>query len=131
MEMVGRGAHRHPPPSPAQWFGSTEAVEVEAEGSGVGSYPTGGWGREMSRDDHRRAIGEGFKKARPRRSCGFRVHAEAAVELGFGALRRVMHDPPAKPHVSWRSLHYDADGAGCAPRPRLDPHVIVEGVVRG
>src|SRR5215469_16991629 len=106
--MVGRDAHRHPPSPPAHWFGSTEAVEVEAEGSGVGPYPTGARRREMSRDDHRRTIGEGFKEARPRRSCGFRVDAEAAVELGFGALQR-MHDIPAQDHGSLRRPHYDAD----------------------
>src|SRR6516165_10857286 len=52
-----------PPPAATPDAGSTQAVEVEAEGSVVRSYPTGARGREMSGDDHRRAISEGLGKA--------------------------------------------------------------------
>jgi hypothetical protein len=60
----------------------------------------------------------------------FRVDAETAVELGFGALQRRMHDIAAKDDGCLRRPHHDADMAGCVPRPRLDPYVVVEGVVR-
>ena len=64
---------------------------MEAEGSGVGPYPTGARRREMSRDDHRRTIGEGFKEARPRRSCGGGTEAffARAPEVDL-VLRRTM-----------------------------------------
>ena len=65
---------------------------MEAEGSVMRPYPTSARGREMSGDDHHRAIGESLEEAPPCRTRGFRVDAEAAVELRFGALQRRMHD---------------------------------------
>ena len=59
---------------------------METERAVMRPYPTGAWGREMSRDDHHRAIGESLEEAPPCRARGFRVDAEAAVELRFGAL---------------------------------------------
>ena len=44
---------------------SAEAVEVEAKRSVMRPYPTGSRGREMSGNDHDRAIGEGLEEAPP------------------------------------------------------------------
>src|SRR5881392_3228099 len=62
-----------------------EAVKMETERSVMRSYPTGSRGREMSGNDHDRAIGEGLEEAPPCRSRRLRVDAEAAVELRLGA----------------------------------------------
>ena len=104
---------------------------MEAERSVMRPYPTGARGREMSGDDLHRAIGESLEEAPPCRTRGFRVDAEAAVELRFGALQRRMHDIAAKDDGCLRRPHHNADMAGCVPRPRLDPYAVVEGVVRG
>src|ERR1700758_5121288 len=89
-----RCRHRHQPL--LLMPGSTQAVEVEAEGSVARSYPTGARGREMSGDDHRRAIGEGLEEAPACCARHFGIYAEAAVELGFSALQRRMHDIAAQ-----------------------------------
>src|SRR5215472_12044164 len=120
-----------PPPAAAPDAGSTQAVEVEAEGSVARSYPTGARGREMSRDDHRRAIGEGLEEAPACRARRFGIYAEAAVELGFGALQRGVHDIAAQDHGCLRGPRHDADMAGCVPRPRLDPYTVVERIIHG
>ena len=75
-----------------------QAIEVEAEGSVVRSYPTGARGREMSGDDHHWTIGEGLEESPACRARQYRVYAEAAVELGFGALQRRVHDIAAQDH---------------------------------
>jgi hypothetical protein len=108
-----------------------EAIEMEAERSVMRSYPTGSCNREMSGNDHGRAIGEGLKEAPPCRSRHFRVNAEAAVELRLGALQRSVHNMATQDHGCSLRAHHDADAAGCMPRPRLDPYTVVEGVVRG
>src|SRR6516162_10752649 len=118
-----------PPPAATPDAGSTQAIEVEAEGSVVRSYPTGARGREMSGDDHHRAIGEGLEESPACRARHFRVDAEAAVELGFGALQRRVHDISAEDDGCLRRPHNDTDMAGCVPRPWLDPYVIVKDVV--
>ena len=104
---------------------------METERSVMRSYPTGSRGREMSGNDHDRAIGEGLEEAPPCRSRRFRVDAEAAVELRLGALQRRVHDIATQDHGCSLRAHHDADVAGCMPRPRLDPYTVVEGVVRG
>ena len=74
---------------------------MEAGRSVLRSYPSGSWGREMSGDDHDRAIGEGLEEAPPYRSRRFRVDAEAAVELRFGALqRRMWFSTEMEPHLN-------------------------------
>src|SRR6516165_2786343 len=120
-----------PPPAATPDAGSTQAVEVEAEGSVVRSYPAGARGREMSGDDHHRAIGEGLEEAPACRARHFGIYAEAAVELGFGALQRGMHDIAAQDHRCLRGPRHDADMAGCVPRPRFDPYVVVERIICG
>src|SRR6516165_12459523 len=120
-----------PPPAATPDAGSTQAVEVEAEGSVVRSYPAGARGREMSGDDHRRAIGEGLEEAPACRARQFRVYSEAAIELGLGALQRGVHDIAAQHHGCLRGPRHDADMAGCVPRPRLDPYVVVERIICG
>src|SRR5438477_1973865 len=120
-----------PPPAAAPAAGSTQAVELEAEGSVVRSYPTGARGREMSGDDHHRAIGEGLEESPACRARHFRVYAEAAVELGFGALQRRMHDIAAQDHGCLRGPRHDADMAGGVSRPRLDPYVVIKRIIRG
>src|SRR5215471_10025309 len=120
-----------PPPAAAPDAGSTQAVEVEAEGSVVRSYPPGARGREMSGDDHRRAIGESLEEPPACRARHFGIYAEAAVELGFGALQRGMHDIAAQDDGCVRGPRHDADMAGCVPRPGLDPYVVVKRIIRG
>jgi len=56
------GAHLHHRQQPLPDATSAEAVEVKAERSVTRSYPTGGRGREMSGDDHHRAVGEGLEE---------------------------------------------------------------------
>jgi hypothetical protein len=46
----------------------------------------------MSGDDHHGTIGKGFEETSPCCACHLGVNTEAAVELGFGALQRRMHD---------------------------------------
>src|SRR6516162_11442860 len=94
-----------PPPAATPDAGSTQAIEVEAEGSVVRSYPTGGRGREMSGDDHHRAVGEGLEETPACRARHFRVDAKTAVELGFGALQWRMHDIAAQLHGRLRRSH--------------------------
>ena len=86
-----------------------------AERSFMRPYPTGSWGREMSGNDHDRAIGEGLEEAPPCRSRRFRVDAEAAVELRLGALQRRVHDIATQDHGCSLRAHHDADVAGCMP----------------
>ena len=81
-------------PNPA----SAEVVETEAERSVLRPYPTGGRGRKVGGDDHDRSIGKGLDEPPPCRARHFRVDAKAAVELGFGALQRRMHDIAAQDH---------------------------------
>src|SRR5215831_291962 len=120
-----------PPPAAAPDAGSTQAVELEAEGSVARSYPTGARGREMSGDDHRRAIGESLEEPPACRARHFGIYAEAAVELGFGALQRGMHDIAAQDDGCVRGPRHDADMAGCVPRPGLDPYVVVKRIIHG
>jgi hypothetical protein len=80
------GRPRRSPPPPLADAPSAEAVEVEAEGSAIRPYPTGGWGWEMSGDDHDRSIGKGLKETPPRRARSCRVDTKTAVERRFGAL---------------------------------------------
>src|SRR6516162_523631 len=110
---------------------SAEVVETEAERSALRPYPTGGRRREVGGDDHDRSIGKGLDKPQPCRACHFCVDAKAAVELGFGALQRRVHDIAAQDHGWLRRPHRDANMAGCVARPWLDPHVVVEDVVGG
>ena len=60
----------------------------------------------------------------------FRVYAEAAVELRFGALQRRMHNIAAQDHGCLRGPRHDADVAGCVPRPGLDPYVVFKPIIR-
>src|SRR5262249_16056101 len=103
---------------------------MEAECSVMRPYPTRSRGGKMSGDDHHGAIGEGFEEAPPCRARRSRVDAKAAVELGFGALQRRMHDIAAQDHGCSRRPHHDTHVAGRVPGPGLDPYVVVEGVTR-
>jgi hypothetical protein len=80
------GRPRRSPPPPLADAASAEAVEGEAVGLAIRPYPTGGWGWEMSGDDHDRSIGKGLKETPPCRARSCRVDTKAAVELRFGAL---------------------------------------------
>ncbi len=104
---------------------------MEAERSFMRPDPTSGRGGEMRRNDHGRAIGEGFEKAPPCRSRDFRVDAKAAIELRLGALQRRMHDVAAQDHRCLPRPDDDTDMTGGVPRPRVYMHVVVKGVVGG
>src|SRR5215472_7088592 len=71
---------------------SAVIVEVKAERSVMRPYPTGGGGREMSGDDHHGTISKGLEETSPCCACRLGVNTEAAVELGFGALQRRVHN---------------------------------------
>jgi hypothetical protein len=97
---------------------------LETERSVVRSYPTGSWAREMSKNDHDRAIGEGLEEASPCRSRRFLVDAEAAVEPRLGALQRRVHDVATQDYGCSLRPHDDTNVTGCVPRPQLDPHTL-------
>ena len=104
---------------------------METERAIMRPYPTGAWGREMSGDDHHWAIGEVLEQSPACRARHFRIYAKTAVELGFGALQRRMHDITAQDHGCLRGPRHDADMSGCVPRPGLDPYVVVKRIIRG
>ena len=104
---------------------------MEPERSVMRSYPARGWGWEVTGDNHDWAIGEGLEEPPAGRSRRVRVNAKAAVELWRGALQRGMHDIATQDHGCSLRLHNDTDVAGGVPWPRLDPYVVIEGIVRG
>ena len=71
---------------------------METERLVMRSYPTGSWRREMSGNDHDRAIGEDLEEAPSCRSRRLGLDAGAAVELRLGALQRRMHDIATQDH---------------------------------
>ena len=83
----------------------------------------------MSGNDHGRAIGERFEEAPPCRSRRFWVDAKAAVELRLGALQRCVHDVAVQDHGCLPRANDNTDMTGGVPRPRVDAHVVVKGVV--
>src|SRR5262249_45645156 len=110
---------------------SAGAVEGKRERSAVRSYPAGGRGGEMSRDNHDGAIGEALEQAPPCRSCSFRFDAEATVELRLRALQCGMHDVAAQDHGCLLRPDHHAYVAWRVSRPRLDPYAIVKSIIRG
>jgi hypothetical protein len=104
---------------------------MEAERSVMRSYPAGSCNREMSGNDHDRAIGEGVEEAPSCRSRHFRVNAEAAIELRLGALQRSVHNMATQDRGCSPRAHHNTDVAGAMPRSRLDPYAVVEGEVGG
>ena len=93
---VDAGAARRPFAARPRDAASSHAVEVEAERSIMRPYPARGRRREMGWYDHHRAIGKGMEEALPCRARHFRVDAKTAVQLGFSALQRRMHDITAE-----------------------------------
>ena len=94
------------------------------------SHPAGGRRREVSRNEHDRGIGEGLEETATGRSRRLHVDTKAAVELWLRALQRRMHDVATQDHGGALASNHNTHVTGRVSWPRLNPYVVVEGIVR-
>src|SRR5215469_8866832 len=109
---------------------ASPGVEMESKRSVTRSYPTGRRSREVSRNKHDGGIGEGLEETAPGCSRRLPIDTKTAVELWLRALQRRMHDVATQDHGGALALHHNTHVSGRVSWPRLNPDVVVEGIVR-
>src|SRR6516225_6507406 len=103
---------------------------MESKRSVTRSYPTGRRGREVSRNKHDGGIGEGLEETAPGCSRRLPIDTKTAIELWLRALQSRMHDVATQDHGGALALHHNAHVTGRVSCPRLNPDVVVEGIIR-
>src|SRR6516165_1292510 len=103
---------------------------MESKRSVMRSYPTGRRGREVSRNEHDGGLGEGLEETAPGCSRRLPIDTKAAVDLWLRALQRRMHGVATQDHGGALALHHNTHVTGRVSWPRLNPDVVVEGVIR-